>query len=142
MYEREEKTFEKNLAKDLGRAQTSLRKLCSLEFACAPNARMAAERWLDQHPRYRFRDLEFVTITRKQEKKRGRPKNGEPVLLSYKITAGIEHNPEVLADERRILGRFVLATNDLELSADELLANYKGQSAVERGFRLLMSTAA
>ncbi len=137
MYEREEKTFEKNLAKDLDRAQTSLRKLCSREFACVPDARMAAEKWLEQHLRYRFRDLEFVTITRKQEKKRGRPKNGEPVLLSYKITAGIEHNPEVLADERRILGRFVLATNDLELSADELLANYKGQSAVERGFRFL-----
>jgi len=82
-------------------------------------------------------DLEIVTITRKQEKKRGRPKNGEPVLLSYKITAGIEHDPEVLADERRILGRFVLATNDPELSADELLANYKGQGAVERGFRFL-----
>jgi len=39
--------------------------------------------------------------------------------------------------KRRILGRFVLATNDLEFSADELLANYKGQSAVERGFRFL-----
>ena len=50
---------------------------------------------------------------------------------------GIEHNPAVLAEERRILGRFVLATNDLELSADELLANYKGQGAVERGFRFL-----
>ncbi|MFY9449069.1 MAG: IS1634 family transposase [Candidatus Methanoculleus thermohydrogenotrophicum] len=137
MYEREEKTFEKNLAKDLDRARTSLRKLCSREFACVPDARIAAEKWLEQHPRYRFRDLEIVTITRKQEKKRGRPKNGEPVLLSYKITAGIEHDPEVLAEERRILGRFVLATNDPELSADELLANYKGQSAVERGFRFL-----
>jgi len=60
----------------------------------------------------------------------GRPKNGEPVSLSYRITAGIEHHPKVLADERRILGRFILATNDPELSADELLANYKGQNAV------------
>jgi len=32
MYEREEKTFEKNLAKDLDRARTSLRKLCAREF--------------------------------------------------------------------------------------------------------------
>jgi len=57
--------------------------------------------------------------------------------VSYKSTAEIEYNPAVLAEERRILGRFVLATNDLELSADELLANYKGQGAVERGFRFL-----
>ena len=57
--------------------------------------------------------------------------------MSYRVTTEIEHNPEVLAEERRILGRFVLATNDLELPADELLANYKGQGAVERGFRFL-----
>jgi transposase len=98
---------------------------------------MATEKWLERHPRYQFRNLDIATITRKQEKKRGRPKSGEPVQVSYKITAEIEYNPEVLAEERRILGRFVLATNDLELSADELLANYKGQGAVERGFRFL-----
>jgi len=37
-------------------------------------------------------------------------------------------------DKRR---RFVLATNDTGISADELLAKYKGQGAVERGFRFL-----
>ena len=137
VYEREEKTFEKNLAKSLDRARTSLRKLCAREFACEPDARMAAEIWLNKHPRYQFRNLDIATITHKHEKKRGRPKNGEPVQVSYKITAEIEHNPAVLAEERRILGRFVLATNDPELSADELLANYKGQGAVERGFRFL-----
>jgi transposase len=137
MYEREEKTFEKNLAKNLDRARTALRKLCAREFACEPDARRAAELWLNKHPRYQFHILDIATVTRKQEKKRGRPKNGEPVRVSYKILAEIEHNPEVLAEERRILGRFVLATNDPELSADELLANYKGQGAVERGFRFL-----
>jgi len=92
---------------------------------------------LEWHPRYWFRELDIVMITRKQKRKRGWPKNGEPVQVSYKITAEIEHNLEVLAEERRILGRFVLATNDPALSADELLANYKGQGAVERGFRFL-----
>lgn len=72
MYEREEKTFEKNLAKSLDRARTSLRKLCAREFVCAPDAHMAAEKWLERHPRYRFCELDIVTITRKQEKKRGR----------------------------------------------------------------------
>jgi len=137
MYEREEKTFEKNLAKDLGRAKKSLRKLCAREFACVPDAQSAIETWRTKHPRYRFCELDIVTITRKQEKKRGRPKKGDPVQISYKITAEVEHIPEVLAKERRILGRFVLATNDLELSADELLTNYKAQGAVERGFRFL-----
>jgi transposase len=35
------------------------------------------------------------------------------------------------------LGRFVLATNDLELSPDTLLEYYKEQCTVERGFRFL-----
>jgi len=93
--------------------------------------------WLEKYPRYRFSALDINAISRKTEKKRGRPKTGEPILLSYKISAEIEHNREVVEEERRILGRFVLATNDTELSADELLANYKGQGAVERGFRFL-----
>jgi transposase len=35
------------------------------------------------------------------------------------------------------LGRFVLATNDPELSADTLLTYSKGQGSVEGGFRFL-----
>lgn len=137
MHARQEKTFEKNLGKDLDRAKTSLRKLCAREFACEPDARNAAEKWLDNHPRYRFNELDVVTISRKAEKTRGRPKKGETVVQSYKITAKIELDPGRVEQERQTLGRFVLATNDPGLSADELLANYKGQGAVERGFRFL-----
>lgn len=137
MYEREEKTFERNLKKDLDRTKTSLRKLCAQEFACEPDARTAAGAWQEKYPMYRFSELEITTISRKTEKKRGRPKIGEPVVLSYKIATEIEHNREVVEEERRVLGRFVLATNDRGMSADELLTNYKGQGAVERGFRFL-----
>ncbi len=38
-------------------------------------------------------------------------------------------------------GRFILATNDMEMSADGLLANNTGQGAVERGFRFLKDTS-
>ena len=49
----------------------------------------------------------------------------------------IEYNPGIVAEKRQNLGRFVLMTNDLDISPDELLANYKEQGAVERGFRFL-----
>lgn len=110
MYEREEKTFEKNLKKDLDRTTTSLRKLCAQEFACEPDARTAAGAWQEKYPMYRFSELDIVAISRKTGKKRGRPKIGEPVVLSYKIAAEIEHNREVVEEERRVPGRFVLAT--------------------------------
>lgn len=38
---------------------------------------------------------------------------------------------------RERLGRFIVATNDLELDAEKLLVDYKGQSRVEKGFRFL-----
>ncbi|TAJ45727.1 hypothetical protein [Methanofollis fontis] len=50
------KTFEKNLAK----AKTSLRKLGTREFVCEPDARIAAEKWLDDHPSYWFSSLDIT----------------------------------------------------------------------------------
>lgn len=35
------------------------------------------------------------------------------------------------------LGRFVLASNDLEIDDETMLQHYKGQQLVERGFRFL-----
>ena len=49
----------------------------------------------------------------------------------------IEPNDAWYARKRLKLGRFVLATNDLDLPPDRLLAQYKNQAQVERGFRFL-----
>jgi len=137
MHEQQEKTFEKNLGKNLEKAKTSLRKVLAKEFACEPDAKNAAENWLKKHPKYQFSELEILTIQRKAEKKRGRPKAGEQLVQMHKIAADIEYNETVIEQERQKLGRFVLATNDTEMSADELLTNYKAQGNVERGFRFL-----
>ncbi|WFN37836.1 IS1634 family transposase [Methanomicrobium antiquum] len=137
MHEQQSKTFDKNLVKELEKAKTSLRKVCAQEYACEPDARIAAEKWLEKNHKYQFSELEILMIQRKEEKKRGRPKAGEPLVNSYKITADIEYNDSVVEQERQNLGRFVLATNDTEMSADELLRNYKAQGTVERGFRFL-----
>jgi len=101
MHELQNKTFEKNLVKDLEKAKTSLRKVCAQEFACEPDARIAAEKWLAKHQKYLFSELEILTIQRKEEKKRGRPKAGEPLVHSYKITADIEYNNSVVEQERQ-----------------------------------------
>ncbi len=39
--------------------------------------------------------------------------------------------------EKSRLGRFILATNDLNIDPDTILSYYKGQKAVEQGFRFL-----
>jgi transposase len=71
---------------------------------------------------------------------RGRPKKDEQLSLKYKITS------ELVRDESKVTyalegkGKFIIATNELDekaLSVEDLLKNYKGQQAVERGFRFL-----
>lgn len=137
MHEQQKKTFEKNLGKNLEKAKTSLRKVCAKEFACEPDALNAAENWMEKHPKFQFSECKILTIQRKAEKKRGRPKAGEQLVQMYKIGGDIEYNEAGVEQEQQKLGRFVLATNDTEMSADELLTNYKAQGNVERGFRFL-----
>ena len=136
-HKHQEKTFRKTLEKKEKAAQTALRKLCKQEFACIPDAMTAAEKWILKQPLFRFASCEVETKTRKKSKKRGRPKASEEMEVAYSISAEIEYDTEAVNRLRTELGRFVLATNDLELSADDLLKHYKGQGAVERGFRFL-----
>lgn len=133
----QEKTFKKRLEKDFDKARISLKKLSAHEFVCEPDAFAAAEKWLKKHPRYRFSEISVVPVKHKDRKSRGRPKTGEPVTVLYTLDTKIECNSEFIQQEKQRLGRFVLATNDLQLSPDVLLAHYKEQGTIERGFRFL-----
>ena len=137
MHERQEKTLENNVKKDFEKARISLKKLSVHEFACEPDAQLAAEKWLKKHSRYQFKELSVVPVNHKKGKTRGRPKSDEPVDVSYLISAEIELDSVSIQQEKHKLGRFVLATNDLDLTPDSVLGYYKNQGAVERGFRFL-----
>jgi transposase len=130
-------TSSTSLEKGITKARKSLKKLSSHEFVCEPDARAAAEKWLIKHPHYKFSEISVVVANHKVRKGRGRPKANEPIIASYSLVAEIEHVPEYIQEEMIKLGRFVLATNDLELSPEILLNYYKGQGAIERGFRFL-----
>jgi len=54
-----------------------------------------------------------------------------------RIEGDIEIKEGELEKKKEKLGRFILATNDLELGGEEVLKYYKGQTRVERGFRFL-----
>jgi transposase len=137
MQERKEKTFEKQLVKEKTQSEKSLAKLKRREFACEADARKEAELWLSEHPFWIFKDLSVKLVTRRNGKMRGRPKNGEELLKVHQIEADIDFNAERIAEAKSKLGRFILATNDLELDPNTILSYYKGQQAVERGFRFL-----
>ncbi len=132
-----EKNYQKNLDKRLEKARKSLKKLRSKEFACEPDAQMAARLWFDDYPHLSSDKIQILSRTKKSNSKKGRPGKDESVVTVYSVDAQIEIIPEVIEQEKTRLGRFVLATNDLDLDADSLLKYYKGQQSVERGFRFL-----
>lgn len=132
-----EKTYEKNLDKRIESARKSLKKLKAREFVCGPDAQKAAELWFADHP---FLSSDVITVksqVKKTNGKRGRPGKEDPVELVYHIDAPIAPDSDFIEREKVRLGRFVLATNDLDLDAETILKYYKGQQSVERGFRFL-----
>ena len=54
----------------------------------------------------------------------------------YKATIALEKKSEIIEEQEKKAGRFILATNVLEnLSPSEILTAYKGQKSCEGGFR-------
>jgi transposase len=137
MKKRKEKTFDKSIEKEMTASLRSLNKLKRTEYACEEDARNAAELWIKEHKRFRFSNISIEKKSRRKNGKVGRPKKGEELQDYYSVIADIEIDETVVKNESDKLGRFVLATNDLSLTPEEILSYYKSQSTIERGFRFL-----
>jgi len=137
MKKKEEKTFDEKILKDLETAEKSLKKLSNHEFACEADAISAAKKWLSKNEYYEFTRFEIRNKSRRQNNKQGRPKKDEEVQTFYLIDAEIKPDQVKVQEKRAKLGRFILATNDLELTPDQILKYYKEQGTIERGFRFL-----
>lgn len=137
MNERNEKTFERRIEKETIEAGKDLKKLMRKKFACIPDADNDLRLWQSSHPHHLLDNVQVVPVMEKAEKKRGRPKKDELLTASYMIQGEIKLNEEALIEARKNLGRFVLASNQVDLDPEVMLNYYKGQQAVERGFRFL-----
>lgn len=137
MRDRMEKTFQKSLQKETRSAERDLNRLMRRDFACEADALKDIEIWLGAHHLHRLSDIRIETKSRRAERKRGRPKNGEVMETMYLIRAQVDIDDAAVAKAREKLGRFILASNDSKINPDTLLKYYKGQQSVERGFRFL-----
>lgn len=139
MQERKEISFNKELEKDKEKVEKELMHLRNIEFYCEADAIEEANRWISKHPRYRFKELNIKEKVRKAERRRGRPKKGEELDRYYVIEGELEVIEEEIEKERDKLGRFIIATNDIdkEVSGEEILNYYKEQKYIESGFRFL-----
>lgn len=134
--------LEKTIAQATQQAHSQVKQLAHQDFACAADARSAGEQ-LEQ--RLEWHRLEDTQVVEKAHYDRpGKPKAGTlPTRITYHLQATPVLQEEVVATHRRRAGRFILATNIVDvtdseyLSDEQLLHEYKGQQGNERGFRFL-----
>ena len=132
--------LDKNLKKAEIDSQKKLRELSNIEFACSADASAAASRLSKQ---LKYHDLTQITSRQTTAK----PTTNSTIShdksssnLIFKVEAKLELDASEIARITKASGRFILATNVLDvsqLSPDEMIVKYKEQQSAERGFGFL-----
>jgi transposase len=135
-YKAEIKTFNRNIEKENDKVEKKLWHFKNDEFKCEEDARDALKK-MEGKWKYHIVD-EYTLSEKKKTGKRGRPKkNSNDIKIIYQIDASFKKDNDAIETERKRKGKFILATNDLNLDQDVILKEYKGQQGVERGFRFI-----
>ena len=121
------KQLEKKIQKDFSEADKALRQLTAQRFACVPDAERAAKKLLKKS---KYHELTSIKVREFKDKLEAN--------VSYTVVGKLTVIEDKVQPDKNQAGRFILATNVLnetELTAEQMLSKYKGQPAVERGFR-------
>jgi transposase len=137
-YTREKATLEKNLSKEETQLKKDIGHLGNHVFGCEKDAEEELMKLAKEYPLYRFQgQLNPV----KKYARKGKPAAGdEATIVGYTLDLVLERNEEAVSKLLNKKGRFILATNDMDAKtypAARMLAEYKAQQGVERGFRFL-----
>lgn len=137
-HQREVKTLEQQLNKQEKQLFNTLHRLNKKVFACERDAQEALSRSCKQPA---FFDLASTVERIEKYPGKGRPRAGaKKVVVGYRVKVGVNRNEAAIQQARNRKGRFILATNDLDEQRcpdEQMLAEYKQQQGVERGFRFL-----
>lgn len=135
-FAKEIKTFEKKVAKESKKIEKEIWHLSNQEFTCKEDALKAAQA---KEKKWKYHILDnHAFIEKRKKSKRGRPsKDAENVKIVYQIKATFNSDETAIENERKCKGKFIVATNDLDLPDVDALKEYKGQQSVERGFRFI-----
>ncbi len=137
-YARERKTLEKSLEKQEALLMKEMRQLGSTAFGCVHDAEVEVKKLQKDYPLYR---IQAQVVEEKRYASKGKPAaDAVPLRIEYRLDLVAERNAEAVAEVLARKGRFILSTNDMDAEAypaARLLAEYKEQQNVERGFRFL-----
>jgi transposase len=136
---RERATLQKRVSQEREEAEQAWKSLVRHEFPSREAAEEAVGRltgkWVYHQAEVRYRPVTHYS-------QRGRPSPGAvPQRMGWRLEGEVVERSEAIAQAERGLGKFILATNELNeerLPAEEMLLAYKGQGVgPERGFRFL-----
>lgn len=138
-YLRELQSLEKAQVRELVQAEKQWRKLCRQEYQCEADAE-GAVKVFNQRWKYHQGVAQVEPVTRYAHP--GRPPiTAKPKIVTYHLTGVVIASSEKLEKAKKTLGKFIIATNELDperLSSQAMLEHYTAQGiSVERGFRFL-----
>lgn len=141
-YQKAAKTLDKQIQKVCSKLSKSWWHLSNQLFACKDDALKAAQK-LDANMLYHKVSYEVNEVKKYLQK--GRPsQSSQTTTVGYQLTYTISEDTTKISAIKRRKGRFILATNQLkesELSSSSMLAEYKAQSGVERGFKFIKDSS-
>jgi transposase len=123
--------LEQRLSNSEKEAHKKLQRLCETKFACESDAITAVEKFAKQLKYHCLTDLLAVEAL-PDKTKQTFIQAGQSLDISYRIQATLVRDQSVIETETRRAGRFVIATNVIEvseLSLDQMLSEYKAQQA-------------
>lgn len=137
--QRELKQLDKRVARATNQAGKALKKLHSQEFACEKDAQQAVAK---AAKKLKWHQVTATYHPLKKYPQPGRPPKGaQPQIVGWQVKTTFQLDRQHLETARQWLGRFLLATNELDvdrLPDEAMLNSYKAQgTTVERGFRFL-----
>jgi len=136
---KEIQTVAKNFLKNSQLEIKKFHKLCVYNFACEDDALTAYNEFNKKLQYITIDDIKTVEI--KHYESCGKPKvDTVPSSICYRLSGAYYCSISVKQAQDAEAGMFILATNELDktrLSNATLLAEYKNQQKVERGFKFL-----
>lgn len=142
MHKRAQHTLDKKISEESDQVSKKAWHISNQVYSCQQDAYKAIQ---PLSRKLKYHRLTYQVVAEYSHQKSGRPKAGAlKELVGYKVVTNLELDQEKVKQVTQGLGRFILATNQLDSSQlDEvgMLREYKEQMHTEKGFRFIKSNA-
>jgi len=132
-YQRAEKTLLKKQTKEFNAVSQECFHLQAQRFFCLKDAEKALGKAMKKWNLVQAQSTEIKE--HKKHTKKGRPHPQDTFTMEYQVIIQIERKDLNKRSQRK--AAFILGTSAKDLSDEDIIANYKKQGHVERGFRFL-----